>query len=237
MTKQELLDKKGTLVNQADEILKKAKDEGRYDLSAEENQRWETIHSDIDKIDAFVQKLDQQEKFSEAQGRRTEPTLPSTEQRQETRVVRPSRETDPNMEGLRSWLMAGCRMDLTAEAREMAARHKIDLSAKHFTIRLPGKALRANTPDGLAEWRMANNITEQRAALGVGSGSIGGFTVKDEMMRSLEVSLLAFGGMRQAATVIRTETGADLPWPTMNDTANKGRIIGENSVFTNTDVG
>jgi HK97 family phage major capsid protein len=56
------------------------------------------------------------------------------------------------------------------------------------------------------------------------------------MMRSLEVSLLAFGGMRQAATVIRTESGADLPWPTMNDTGNKGRIIGENSAHTNTDI-
>jgi HK97 family phage major capsid protein len=56
------------------------------------------------------------------------------------------------------------------------------------------------------------------------------------MMRALEVSLLSFGGMRQAATVIRTETGADLPWPTFNDTANKGRRIGENSVHTNTDM-
>ena len=33
------------------------------------------------------------------------------------------------------------------------------------------------------------------------------FTVPDELMRSLEIALLTFGGMRQAATVLRTTSG------------------------------
>jgi hypothetical protein len=39
---------------------------------------------------------------------------------------------------------------------------------------------------------------------------------------SFEVAMLAFGGMRQEAQVIRTETGAEMPWPTANDTGNEG---------------
>jgi HK97 family phage major capsid protein len=119
--------------------------------------------------------------------------------------------------------------------RAAADRHKINLDAKQYTLQLSRSPLRSLTPEGMAEWRAANGMTT-RAALGTSSGAIGGYTVADEMMKSLEVSLLAFGGMRQAATVLRTTTGADLPWPTMNDTANKGRIIGENSVMTNTDI-
>jgi HK97 family phage major capsid protein len=48
-------------------------------------------------------------------------------------------------------------------------------------------------------------------------------------MRAFEVSLLAFGGVRQVATVIRTDSGAALPIPTSDDTSNKGAILSENS--------
>lgn len=224
--KQELLDKKGHLATEADEILKRAAAEQRYDLSADENAKFDAIHADIDKIDEHIARLERQESALASNGRRSEPTQPTAETRQlETRG--PRKDADPNMEGLRSWLMAGCNMDVTPEMRAMAARSNVNLDSKNFTIKLPARPLRSLSPEGMAEWR---------AALGVATGAIGGYTVKDEMMKALEVSLLAYGGMRQSSTVIRTETGAALPWPTMNDTANKGRRISENSVMTNTDV-
>ena len=89
MTKQELLEQKGRLVSQADEILSKAKEEGRYDLTAEENKRWEDIHADIDKMTAFVAKLEKQDALAEGTGRRTE--QPNPEMRTDTRSdTRPS---------------------------------------------------------------------------------------------------------------------------------------------------
>ena len=74
-------------------------------------------------------------------------------------------------------------------------------------------------------------MSEERAALtGLQSTTTtGGYTTADETMRALEVALLAFGGVRSVATVIRTATGGPLPIPTTNDTANKGEIIGENT--------
>jgi HK97 family phage major capsid protein len=234
MTIQEYLQKKGELSEQAKAILTGAQAEGR-ELRSDEEANFDKIHAEIAKISGTIARLQKQEALGQSEGRRTEPNQPADEQRHETRIIQP-RQADGNLEGLRSWLMAGCGgATQTPEMRAAAAKHNFDLNAKQFTIQLPRAAMRSNSPEGVAEWRAQNGI-EHRAALGVGSGAIGGYTVKDEMMRSLEVSLLAFGGMRKAATVLRTETGADLPWPTMNDTANKGRIIGENSVHTNTDL-
>jgi HK97 family phage major capsid protein len=60
----------------------------------------------------------------------------------------------------------------------------------------------------------------------------GGVTVPEGFVSALEQALLAFGGMRQVADVIRTDGVGDLPWPTMNDTANKGAILAEATTFS-----
>lgn len=70
----------------------------------------------------------------------------------------------------------------------------------------------------------------------VGTASEGGHTVPDEMMQPLEQALLWFGGMRQVAGIIQTDTGAKLPWPTVNDTTNVGEIIGEDSAVNSQDT-
>ena len=36
--------------------------------------------------------------------------------------------------------------------------------------------------------------------------------------------------MREVATILRTGSGADLPIPTLDDTSNKGVLLGENTV-------
>jgi HK97 family phage major capsid protein len=75
-----------------------------------------------------------------------------------------------------------------------------------------------------------------RAAQGVGSGAIGGFAVADEVMAAIERSMLAFGGMRQASRILPTGTGGDLPWPTVNDTAQVGELLAENTAAAQQDI-
>lgn len=50
--------------------------------------------------------------------------------------------------------------------------------------------------------------------------------------RELLIAMKAQGGMRAAARVITTETGASLPWPKMDDTGQSASIISENASIT-----
>jgi len=73
-------------------------------------------------------------------------------------------------------------------------------------------------------------------AQGIATGAAGGFMVPQDFRAVLEKAMLAFGGMREAATVIRTSTGAALPMPTVNDTAQTGALLAENTATAEQDV-
>ena len=62
----------------------------------------------------------------------------------------------------------------------------------------------------------------------VATAALGGSTVPDEAMRPLVEAMKRHNGVLQTnATVINSLTGADLPIPTDNDTANKSAIVAE----------
>jgi HK97 family phage major capsid protein len=219
----ELRDKKGNLANQADQILVKAREEGR-ELTNEEVVQFDAIHADIDKTQATITRVEKQDALGEPTGRRSEPENGENRSRPNHGQPSTNRGRVTQFDGLRAWLMP--EEHRTDEMREAARRCNYALGSKSINLHLPSMALRANTPEAIREWTDRNN--EVRAAQGTTSGAVGGFTVADEAMRALEVSLLEFGGMRQVATVLRTGTGADLPIPTLNDTGNAGAILAEN---------
>lgn len=76
---------------------------------------------------------------------------------------------------------------------------------------------------------------ETRAA-GIGTGGAGGYTVPPQFRAQIIQQMQAFGGMLQVAEVIHTDTGANLQWPTNNDTANVGAILAENTQMVEQDV-
>lgn len=76
-------------------------------------------------------------------------------------------------------------------------------------------------------------VSEFRTAQGVGSGGIGGYVVPQGFRATLIEAMKAFGGMRSArSTQITTDSGNDLPIPTLNDTSNTGELIAENTAVT-----
>jgi HK97 family phage major capsid protein len=91
---------------------------------------------------------------------------------------------------------------------------------------------------GGAEGVNADNrqaLAELRAQ-SVGTQSAGGYAVAPAFYNVLTEALKDFGGMRDVATVIATETGASMPMPTENDTSNVGAILAENAQVSETDV-
>ena len=77
--------------------------------------------------------------------------------------------------------------------------------------------------------------TSIRNAAGVGTGAAGGYTVPPEFRDKFVETQKWYGPMLQEAEVISTDTGANLQWPTSDDTANVGAILAENVQVTEQD--
>ncbi|MGW6210941.1 phage major capsid protein [Streptomyces sp. NPDC055109] len=73
-------------------------------------------------------------------------------------------------------------------------------------------------------------------AMGGNTDIGGGFTVPDEFRNVMTETMKAFGGVFGLAEVITTSTGADLNWPTNDDTSNEGEILGENTAAGEQDI-
>jgi HK97 family phage major capsid protein len=83
---------------------------------------------------------------------------------------------------------------------------------------------------------MAGFVKGPQNAGGVATGAAGGYTVPPAFRQKIIERMTFVASMRQLAEVITTDTGAQLPWPTVDDTANEGAILAENTQVTEQDV-
>lgn len=75
-----------------------------------------------------------------------------------------------------------------------------------------------------------------RNTMSTGVDTEGGYTVATEVAESVLDALKAFGGIRGIATVIRTDAGNPMEWPTSDGTAEEGEIVAENADATDEDA-
>lgn len=226
---QELEEKRRRLHAENTALLKKAKDDGRDILNPDEETEWQGRDAAIETLTKNIEMRRKQDRIeavlADAHERRTEPN-PVESRGDGTAALRRLAQSSQDFEmALRGWFIAGSDKPLLPEHTKAAERIGLDLRNRMLTLNLSTRA-----PRNLAEARR----WEERAQTVTTTG--GGYVIPDEMMRALEVALLWYGPMRQASTVIRTETGADLPIPTVNDTGNVGAILDINTQVTNQDV-
>jgi HK97 family phage major capsid protein len=129
---------------------------------------------------------------------------------------------------LRAWFGTQLSIDIPDEWTQAARRCGIRPEAQVLEIPL------ANTREFSTLQRRGEFPAER--AQSVGTDSAGGYMVPEGFVPALERALLAFGGMRQVSDVIRTASGNDLPWPTVDDTSNTGRLLAENTTITETAI-
>lgn len=115
--------------------------------------------------------------------------------------------------------------DTDTEADYRAA---FEMWARYGTAELSGEQ-RACLRSGAVD-------AKELRAQGVATTTAGGFLVPAQYRQRLVETLRYFSGVRQVAEVITTDNGASLPWPTNNDTANVGAILGENTQVTEQDL-
>ncbi len=226
VTAKALREQRANLAKQAEAVLDKARAEERH-LTTEEQQTFDKFHTECESIRENYERIEKQEKInaelSESAGRqaggREQPGAGAeTRERPESRPG--ARGDQDRANALRGWLMRGSNQSPPQALREAAQRHGVDVGNKLLEFNLASRALRSLTPEGIAEWEKRTQSTT--------TGDEGGYTVPNETMRAIEVAMVAEGGMRQVADIIRTDSGSDLPWPTVNDTETEGEIIGQN---------
>jgi len=89
--------------------------------------------------------------------------------------------------------------------------------------------------------RHGSNVTAEQAAairnaMSTTTPAEGGYTVPAEVAKMVIDRLKAFGGMRDVATVLTTETGHAMNFPTSDGTSEIGEIVAENGAAGSGDV-
>lgn len=120
----------------------------------------------------------------------------------------------------------GESMAVQADARGVSVA---DVEADKAREQRLFKAYVTNNTSGLSDDDRSLIARRIQAAGSIGTNTAGGYTVAPGFMTDLLAAQKAFGGMRAVARTITTDTGVDLAWPTMDDTANVATIVGENT--------
>lgn len=89
--------------------------------------------------------------------------------------------------------------------------------------------------------RHGNNVTAEQAiairnAMSTTTSSEGGYTVPSEISIMVVEALKAFGGMREVAEIITTDSGNALNFPTSDGTSEVGEIVAENAAASGADI-
>jgi HK97 family phage major capsid protein len=129
---------------------------------------------------------------------------------------------------LQGWLREA--NGFNAKKRHIEACRAVGLNLRSKRIEIRGlKSYRRNSEAWVCDGRQ-----EMRAGLDVATSGAGIETIPEGFVNELEHALLAFGGPRNVARVIRTATGNELPWPKVTDTGNVGALLAEATTIGST---
>ena len=205
-TSLELRAERANLYERMKQLVDSAEAEKR-DFSAEEETNWATANEDILKLDARIARVE---------------TIERAPADAEVRGRTPGREGAAIQSA----------EERAGEYREVYnryirfGRHELDPSENRLLrsgyVSVPTAAL---------------NLTgEESRAMGVGNQVSAGYLAPDEFERNIIQNMLAFGGMRQAAKIVSTDTGNDWILPVSDDTGNVGELLAEHTTAGTQDV-
>lgn len=195
---QEKIDKRYKLHMDARAVLDVAYAEKR-DLNPEETAKYDSIIKEADSVNATIERMER--------------TMAEERALNESR----GRKTDTAVVG--AHLEPEERQKLISDSMKAWALRGVSGSEHLFaeSCKKLGMDVRA----------LASFPSIEARALGVTTTSAGGYTVPNAAMGSLYEIQKAFGTVRALSNVIKTTSGAAMPVPTVDDTANAGSITSE----------
>lgn len=258
MTSKELREKRAQLVNQARELINKAEQENR-DLIAEETKQWDAMNAEITNLGARIERQDSLDKLSRDMtsiandvddDRRRNPGSAIGALPADGDLLAKMSQVEMRALSVQGWFLRNSADDDVREQYtevHRAAQKKTGIGRNSSLLTIPlacanrsGLAsiqdydrLRAAMRMGLvwnAQEQRYQNINPLTTQVAAGGGAL----IPEGFAQQFETALLAFGYMLQVCEVMRTEGANPLPWPTANDTTNKGRMLTQNAQVDNT---
>jgi HK97 family phage major capsid protein len=233
-------------------INDRSKDAG---MSAEDQAAWDAGMASIDAAAAEIaaeearinSAVERERRLAEIEASNRQSTGDSRvgldeRQRQEANPERMAfRHDERRALAMQSWALAQSNMALRSEHTEACRALNFTPNQKHIVLDRSGKihvpvGSDADLPQGSAQRRYGDPAwscggiqrqRESRVGLDVGTAGAGQETIPEGFMNMLDAKTLAYGNVRQVATVIGTETGNSLPWPNVDDTGNEAAILAE----------
>jgi HK97 family phage major capsid protein len=243
LTAKALREKRAPLAQRIQELRDTIHKEDR-DFTSEERANWEQVNKDYDALTLKIQIAERAESVEVEQRRRTGDGQPGRDdfngqqtRKAEKRAAKQRKKalkrdgwlaTDITEEdrclALQGWMRAQTGRELRTEHQEALAKCGLNPNRRAIDLHLP------------RNYRGVRQLAAEHRALSIQVGAGGGYSVPEGFVNNLEVALLQYAMVRQFADVMRTTSGQDLPWPTVNDTSNKGAILQENATVSSQDV-
>src|SRR5262245_61671777 len=215
-----LYEKRLRLHNSNVELLRSLQAAGQDVMTSDQEATYNATDEAMEAVSRTIEKIEKSDRIGAMLEQRQERQTESIRAAVDTRAVpnaqvalRQMRQSAADWDlAFRGWLLQGSSEQGEHHVRA-AQRVGWNLGLKEVTINFSAKALQSTSPHAVREWR-------ERAQTITTTG--GGYTIPDDVMQPLERALLYYGPMRQSSTIVRTERGSDLPWPTVNDTSTSG---------------
>lgn len=223
MSLQNLREKRATLVKEIRRMADMVNGETPRDFTSEERGNWDKLNKDHDSVVGSIETLErassvEAEINESAKEYGSRPGDEGFAKSQKRTAISPERLARSRAIALQAWAIRGAGKDLTEEQATACRELGVNPNAEAFNFRL------LNRPD--VELRTQS----------VGTTTAGGFAVPQGFVYNLEIALREYNSVRGVADVMRTDSGAAMPWPTINDTSVSGRLLAENTAITNTAV-
>ncbi|GIV35449.1 MAG: phage capsid protein [Chitinophagales bacterium] len=188
MTTREIRDEMGRILALQEDIIRNAQNEGRKDLTQEEEERFKRLDEDYRSLEKQLKRLEELEERAKAMAT-------SVKERPGGGAIVDERA-------------------LHEQAFKVFLRH----------------GLKGLTP----EMRQVLEKRDQTPATGAG----GGYLIPEGFVAQVERVMKYYGPLfdDSVVTVFNTQAGNTLPWPTLDDTANKGQRIGPNTAVSTLDL-
>jgi len=220
MDPKELEDKAARLLHEARQMLETAKSENR-NTTTDEDVRWKNLHDEAMRLRKLASQVEMQENAERQQIQRNEQRQRDLAQVQH-RDASPALRATRYREAFDKWLRRGLS-GLTMEQRQLINGGSRPLDSAEMSL-----------------------FQAEQRFLGTGDGiavsTYGGRLVPEDFQAELVQAMAQYNGILRNANspgyprIVTTGTGAALPWPTVDDTANVGELLAEESAAAELDV-